>query len=139
MRFSNGWVFLICLLVTVGCGEDKAPSGEADPAQGASAEESAGEGEGENGNISSSQSATEIANKKEQKTRKPGDVIPPRTANTLNRPTVDPLKVSKLADRAVPPRRTPPPKGADAYADFKGTRLAFVHTGNLIGEIDPCG
>ena len=48
MRFSNGWVFLICLLVTVGCGEDKAPSGEADPAQGASAEESAGEGEGEN-------------------------------------------------------------------------------------------
>ena len=32
--------------MTVGCGEDKAPSGEADPAQGASAEESAGEGEG---------------------------------------------------------------------------------------------
>lgn len=25
------------------------------------------------------------------------------------------------------------------YKNFNGTKLAFVHTGNLIGEIDPCG
>jgi hypothetical protein len=139
MRFSNRWIVLICLLVTVGCREDEAPSEEVGSAQGVAPVELQGEGEEGNETVSATQRAINPADKKERNTGTRTAVTTSRVLTPLNRPVVDPLKVSKLADRAAPARRTPPPKGVDAYADFKGTRIAFVHTGNLIGEIDPCG
>jgi len=71
---------------------------------------------------------------------KTGDAALRRASRLANR--VD--RSAKGAKQAADPtrsaqRRTPPPAGMDAFADFDGKRIGLVHTANLIGEIDPCG
>ena len=136
MRMLNCWAVLVFLLLIPGCGgADDAP----DEAASAPSEQGTETGAPEESNAENAPVAKPVEPEKKRNTKSGTRVNPITPPPVLNKSEVDPLKVSRLADRTAAARRTPPPKGVDAYAEFQGTRVGVVHTGNLIGEIDPCG
>ena len=54
-------------------------------------------------------------------------------------PVVAPPKVGATAPPAQPAASDVGVAETAAEVEFEGTRLAVVHTANLIGEIEPCG
>ncbi len=121
----------VCLAGLLGCGGEAAPTTQQPDA------------------------AVELTAKAEAERAAPAKTLAPRTAERTpakkdsprsakaekKNPRLAPEKPSRLSasQRGSAARKPPAPEGMDVHADFKGTRIGLLHTGNLIGEVDPCG
>ena len=54
----------------------------------------------------------------------------PRTAEPVPPPATDEFKLPELEPVVFPEAR---------HAEFTGRKLAIIHTGNVTGELEPCG